>query len=61
MERLREFTDGDEVKKLVTLPIDIVAKSGIQVKRFIEQGSRLSDKVVTVQIKIVSQSGIQVR
>ena len=34
VKRLKEYTVGVEVKKLVTLQINIVAESGIQVKPF---------------------------
>ena len=34
VNRLREYIIGYEVKKLVTLQINIVAESGIQVKPF---------------------------
>ena len=36
MKRLREYIVGDQVKKLVTLQINIEAESGIQGKRLRE-------------------------
>ena len=52
---------GDDVKKLVTLQINIVAESAIQVKRLKEYTVAVEvKKLVTLQINIVSHSRIQV-
>ena len=50
------------MKKLVTLQINFVAKSGIQVKRLKEYTVGVEvKKLVNLQIHNVSQSRIQVR
>ena len=52
---------GDEMKKLVTLQIYIVAESGMQVKLLKEYTVGVEvKKLVTLQIYIVAESGIQV-
>ena len=62
MNRLKEYTVGVELKKLVTLQINIVDESGIQVKRLKEDTVAVEvKKLVNLQIYNVSQSRIQVR